>query len=226
MPIKRNDYLKEILKEYNEVIYKPSIESYGGNQIGVFNPEKAYEVIVKEIESDRESNFVLQDLVKQNSVTAKFHPNSLNTLRIMTLRIGNEIVNPSSVLRIGNCNQRVDNRTLGGMSCGIDENGFLRRDAFTKDLDVLTKHPLTDLKFEGTAVPSYSKAVELCKKSHEKLLHFDIVSWDVAIDDKLEPVLIECNLMGQGLNLHEMANGAIFKDYYKEIIEIVGKCKK
>jgi D-alanine-D-alanine ligase-like ATP-grasp enzyme len=46
---------------------------------------------------------------------------------------------------------------------------------------------------EGYQLPSYDKAIEMVKRLHLKLPFFNLVGWDVAIQENGEPVLIEFN---------------------------------
>jgi hypothetical protein len=44
-----------------------------------------------------------------------------------------------------------------------------------------------------------------------------LASWDIGLAPGAEPVLIEVNLLGQGLNLHQANNGPIFGELTDEI---------
>lgn len=69
-------------------------------------------------------DFILQSNVQQSSFFTKYHPSSLNTLRIMTFKHNNNIELISSVASFRNGGSNVDNQATGGVSCGIsiDEN--------------------------------------------------------------------------------------------------------
>ena len=45
----------------------------------------------------------------------------------------------------------------------------------------------------GYQLPSYEKAIEMVKRLHLKLPWFNLVGWDIAIQEDGNPVLIEFN---------------------------------
>ena len=119
---------------------------------------------------------------------------------------------------------RVDNVTAGGISCGINEDGTLKKYATSYYTgDRFEKHP-QGLVFEGFKVPSYDKAVALVKNVHPLIPHFRLVSWDIAIDKAGEPVLIEANMRKGGINLNQFNNGPLFGDLTERVLdEVFGK---
>ena len=57
--------------------------------------------------------------------------------------------------------------------------------------------------------------------------HFRLVSWDIAIDESGEPILIEMNSAYGGPELHQFSNGPIFGEDTEEILEeVFGNNKK
>ena len=99
----------------------------------------------------------------------------------MTLRLGEKIHLVSTMLRMGVNGNVVDNTRSGGISCSIDKDGYLKKFAFYNLFNRHDIHPNIKIKFDGYEVQFYNKAVKLCKSLHEDLLHFNLVSWDIAI---------------------------------------------
>lgn len=54
---------------------------------------------------------------------------------------------------------------------------------------------------------------------HEKLIYFDLVSWDLAIDDAGNPLVIEINLKDQGISSHQVVNGPLFGEFTDQVLE-------
>ena len=46
----------------------------------------------------------------------------------------------------------------------------------------------------GFEIPSYHQAVETVKRSHYQLPFFNLIGWDVAIDEEGDSVIIEWNI--------------------------------
>ena len=119
---------------------------------------------------------------------------------------------------------KIDNVTAGGISCGIDENGYLKEYATTYYTgERIYTHP-QGLVFKGFRVPSFEKAIEMVKTAHPLIPHFRLVSWDIAIDESGEPVLIEANMRKGGINLNQFNNGPLFGDLTDRVLdEVFGK---
>ena len=84
-------------------------------------------------------------------------------------------------------------------------------------------HPTSGVVFEGYEVPSFDKVRELVIKASYMVPHFRLVSWDVAVLENGEPVLIEANLYDGQLDLHQISNGPLFGDRTQEILgEVFG----
>lgn len=211
--------LLAICNNYDKLIIKPTISSSGGKGILFVEKEdfKSLKKILKQY-----SNCIIQEVIEQHKILSDLHPSSINTIRIMTLTIDNEIRILSSVLRMGIGNSKVDNVSSGGIACGIDKDGKLKEKAFNANGICFMEHPQTG-KFAGTMLPGYSKCVDICTKIAPRFSRFSkLISWDFSIDTNSNPILIEANLYGGELDFHQMCNGPIFGDY-KESKKMIDK---
>ena len=86
----------EIIAKYNEnLVLKPAIFSGGGKNV-VIGPGKETARLLNENPVFKSDSYIIQRLAKQHPLMKQFHPDSLNTLRIMTARVKNDIVVLSS----------------------------------------------------------------------------------------------------------------------------------
>ena len=122
---------------------------------------------------------------------------------------------------MGRAEMRVDNQRAGGLVCGI-RNGVLSGVAFDGGFTSVTTHPDSGVPFLGTLVPGYHVAVESVLRSHSRTPWADLASWDIAIDPDGNPVYIEVNTKGQGINLHQLCNGPLFETVIDEIKSRMG----
>ncbi len=219
---------KQKILNLDEVICKPSQETGSGRGIEFFtaNEEERVQAFLSNSAYD---DYVVQKLIRQHKELDLVHKGSINCIRICSLLLEDGVHVLSSVLRMGFGNSKVDNATAidnkkyDGMSCGIDENGCLKKYAHGYTTGVACdKHP-DGLVFEGFKVPFYDKAIELVKKAHLLLGHFRLVSWDIAIDEIGEPVLIEANMRKGGINFHQFNNGPLFGDLTNQVLDEVFK---
>ena len=207
-----------LCQNMDKVIIKPSRESKGkGVQLitvknGIsYVDGKSIGDLFKEYKKD----FLIQECVKQHQRMAALNPTSVNTMRILSYRSGMEVLIIYSVVRIGRSGSVVDNQCKGGISTTIDQNGKLGKSAFggySKDNIVMTDSGIT---LDGYQLPSYDKAIEMVKRLHLKLPFFNIVGWDVAVQEDGEPVLIEFNT---NPGLSQSAFGSGMGEYTERII--------
>lgn len=214
-----------LISTQSEVICKPSLESGSGRSIQFWDSVKDKDVINTFLNNKQEFDYIIQNIIEQHEELKRVHSNSVNTLRIVSVLMQEGVYILSSNLRMGIDKGRVDNVTAGGISCGINDDGTLKKYAtayYTGER--FEKHP-QGLVFEGFKVPSYEKAVELVKQAHPLIPHFRLVSWDIAINKEGEPILIEANMRKGGINLNQFNNGPLFGDLTERILdEVFGKC--
>lgn len=160
-------------------------------------------------------NFQIQKRLKQHERMNMLNPTSVNTIRILTYRSGMEILHIYSVVRIGRKGQIIDNQCAGGISAIIGEDGKLGKYAYGgyTENDVLKTDTGTVL--EGFEIPSYGNALETVKRLHYQLPFFNLIGWDVAIDEEGDPVVIEWNIY---TGLSQSAFGPGFGKYTERII--------
>jgi hypothetical protein len=211
--------------EGEDVVVKPALESGGGQGVwvgtyrsGAFERPGEEPVPHGTFLAERGANVVVQPRLPQHAHLARFHPASLNTLRILTLRHDPDLTVLSTVARFGGGGSRVDNQAAGGVSSGVAADGRLNGFAVDKQGRRFERHPTTEVPFEGASVPGVAAAHDLVLACHARLLHFDVVSWDVAIGVDGAPVLIEFNLLAQEIAFHQMNNGPLFGDLTDEVL--------
>jgi Sugar-transfer associated ATP-grasp len=216
-----NDMLRAI---NGDLIIKPSIDSGDGKNVRKLTIEDRrfrtddaptdLDALVKLYGHD----FIVQYVFQQHPAIAEFHPTSVNTIRLYTLRWNGEIRVISAVLRLGNMKRHFDNR---GIPCGVKADGRLNDSANTKYFQKHEVHPVTGKAFKGFVVPGWQAACEFVKELHQGLRYFDSASWDIAIDPDANPCLMEVNLTFQEINFHQVNNGPLFGDLTDEILSHV-----
>ncbi len=209
-----------------EVICKPSQETGSGRGIMFFNSadEKSVDTFLIDPTYD---DYVVQKLIRQHEELDRVHKGSINCVRISSLLLEDGVHILSCVLRMGFGNSKVDNATAkdnakyDGMSCGIDASGCLKKYAYGYTTGQQhEKHP-DGLVFEGFRIPSFDKAVALVKQAHPRIGHFRLVSWDIAIDEDGDAVLVEANMRKGGINFHQFNNGPLFGDLTERVLKEV-----
>jgi len=203
--------------EESKVIVKPAIETGGGKGIKFWSKEDGTDQL-EEILFNSNKNLVIQEILVQHKSLSKIHSSSINTVRIISLLFKDEVHILSSVLRMGIDGSKVDNASAGGITCGINEDGRLKDIAYSAHGIKYEKHP-QGYVFNNCVIPSYEKILALVKNQHEKMAHFRLISWDIAIGKDENPILIEANLRKGELDFHQFNNGPLFGDLTDEVLE-------
>lgn len=214
----------DLLKLQDAVFIKRATDCGGAN--GVFylecssndNMPNDFTDIAKKIQTD----IAIQKRVIQHERISALNSDAVNTIRMLSvLHRDGSVKVYSSLLRIGGGAGHVDNFCSGGVAVGIDDDGRLKEYGYYLNGNRVTQHPVTGKTFLGYQIPAFERAKELVKRAHIYVPHFRMVSWDIAIDQDGQPVLIETNLADGQLDLHQLTNGPLFKDDTVEILDEV-----
>ncbi|SFT01614.1 Sugar-transfer associated ATP-grasp [Porphyromonadaceae bacterium NLAE-zl-C104] len=212
----------DILCQYERFIIKPSANSHGGAGIKLIKHRITQPEANALIEGYK-CDFIVQEIIKQHPDTAKFNPESLNTIRIISLFLNDKVTILKSALRCGQNGAEVDNATSGGLMIKIKEDGFL--EAFGVDArfeKILETH--NGIKISGHKIANFDKLEEIVKIYHPRLyptLH--LIAWDFAINEDGDPVFIEGNTKVPGIFWMQLCAGPIFGDLTKEVMKYVLK---
>jgi hypothetical protein len=228
-PIGRDTVAAHLASRQGPHFLKPAISGTGsGNNVarveftnGAFQIGAA-SLTLAEIEGIYVQDFVIQEAVRQHPSLARFHDGSLNTIRVITLRLDDTVRPIAATLRMGN-GSHVDNGHAGGLLCGVDiATGGLTPFA----CDVLfrrhERHPLSGEPFAQQCVVSFTQVKELAQSVHARLPYFDVLSCDIAVLEDGAPCLVEVNTFGQGVEPHQFLKGApLFDADTEKVLELV-----
>ena len=186
----------EKCKDLKMVIIKPSRESKG-HGVQLFSAVNGVTDLqgktVTQLFKEYKKNFLIQEWIKQHKDMAALNPTSVNTIRVLSYRSEMEVLIIYAVVRIGRSGTVIDNQCAGGISTVITKDGKLGKVAFGGYSSDNIQMTDSGVLLEGYQIPSYDKAIEMIKRLHLRLPYFDIVGWDIAIQEDGSPILIEFN---------------------------------
>jgi len=210
------DRAVELCLVAGSVIVKPARNSQGGKGIQFFTPSSTAQEIKERLLGGRD--FIVQEVLHQHDCLSKIHDKSINTIRIMTLFLDDEVRLLSSVLRMGRDGARVDNASSGGIFCGINADGTLKECAFDTKGNCWTQHPQGTV-FKGVQIVGFDKCCDLVRLLAGRFCTTSrMISWDLAVGEDGEPVIIEMNLTFGQVDFHQMCNGPIFGDNTTQLL--------
>lgn len=203
----------------DEAVIKPSLLAHGEGvkKISVRDGVTSVDGIRIEQMFDRYGkDYLIQSAVRQHADMAALNPSSVNTIRILTYRSGEEVLVLYTVIRIGRQGFDVDNETAGGISTRINADGTLCKYAYGSVGNDHVERTDTGVVLDGYRVPHFAEAVEQVKRYHRQIPYFDLIGWDICIDEQGDPVLIEWNTWPE---LSQSANGPAFGDLTERVLK-------
>lgn len=178
--------------EMAKFIIKPlSLDSGIGVQI-LSVPLPFDQAKVAELVESYPEGSIIEEVIEQAHFMAQFHPRSVNTVRISTLRMGDDVRVFLPFARIGRSGNIVDNTHNGGILVPIDINTGVLQAASTIDYTRYPKHPDTGCQIEGVQIPMWEEAKAMVEELAMKFDHLQLIGWDLALTDK-GWVIVEIN---------------------------------
>jgi hypothetical protein len=206
-----------LLESEQRFVIKPAIYSGEGVDICFYerkdNPDVDFQDLLKSYGSD----YIVQEIVAQHKALASIHPESLNTIRVISFLFRGEVHISSSILRMGVAGSRLDNVSAGGVACPILPNGKLGEKATNRQLQWITSHP-GGTAFAEVTIPSYERVLAAIRRAHKDIPHFRIIGWDFSIDEAGKPVFIEYN-GAPGMN--QVSCGPLFGDLTESVLNTI-----
>ena len=128
----------------------------------------------------RNSDFLVQEKIKQHPIFASYHKDSLNTVRVYVYRSFTDdkyyIIN--TVFRMGLGGNLLDNITSGVIRALINKDGYVNGFAVDSYGKKYLKHPDTGLDF-NFKIPNWEVLTELSINIARKILYARLTSLDI-----------------------------------------------
>ena len=203
--------------ELSEFVVKPARDSSGGSGVAFMDLAGLASFLPAHMR--RHSDWVIQHPIRQHECMSTLHASCVNTIRIITIRLGAEVSVVSAFVRIGTGTTRVDNLTAGkSIAVGVEQDGRLGKYGYDNDLRRCSAHPDHGYAFDSFVIPSFSAAQQTCIDLHQSIPDLDFISWDVAIDQQGKPVVVEFNVGRQEINTSQVCSGPVLNPYIDEVL--------
>ncbi len=167
---------KNFCTKHQIIIAKPDNASCGKGVEFIDTKGKDLKRLYKKLYDNQQ--ILIEEQAKECAVISKLHPDSINTVRVVTL-LGNVVV---AFLRMGNNHNHVDNFNHDGLMAPIDiQTGVINYPAVDKKKNIYHVHPLTNQKIVGLKIPKWQEVKELCENAALEIPEVGYVGWDVCI---------------------------------------------
>jgi hypothetical protein len=208
----------EILGSYDKLFIKPSLDSGGGKNVRVLEQKTlANKNDLMQILDSYQKDFLIQEALRQSSEMAELNPSSINTMRLITYLRPEGPVILASTVRMGAEGSQIDNTEAGGISAKIYPNGEVDKRAINK-MNSFIEKKINGKSLDAFRIPNFLKVCDTALNLHTQIPFFKIVSWDLALNEENNPILIEFNVIDQGINQQSLI-GPLFGKYADEIME-------
>lgn len=174
-------------EKHPKFVAKPTKESCGkGVEIIDSTDKKIYD-LYNELYNNKQ--ILVEEIAVQCKKLSDLHPDSINTLRVVTLK-GTVV---TALLRIGNNHNNVDNFNHEGLCVPIGiEDGIVKYQAIDKKGNLYEKHPITKKEIVGFKVPKWDEVKKICEQAALEIPQVGYIGWDVCVT-KDDICFIEAN---------------------------------
>lgn len=209
----------------HDAIVKPHDGSLGAGiyKLRKIDAESTTDSKIEQICKDR---CLVEECIVGCDEIQRFHPESLNTIRVVTAFDGKDYSVFYSFIRMGSGKAVVDNAHAGGFVCPIDvATGRIKSDAFkVGEAGNIEFHPDSNQRFKGFQIPKWNAICKECTEAHH-LVDIPFVGWDVCINQNNEVEFIEGNHAPDMDVCQSLPNSGL-RDEFLQIISSYKKHRK
>lgn len=183
----------DFVRRHPDHVIKPVNGTYGRDVLVVKSGE---DPDFAQLLKDYPIGFVAEEFVVQHPSIAEYHPTSVNTLRIITIRFDDETLVVHPRIKIGRHGSVIDNISAGGIFGIIDpETGEL---TYAGDFagESYEIHPDTGARLVGSRIPRWDECLAFAKEVAAIVPDTRYIGWDLSLTDK-GWVVIEGNRRAQ-----------------------------
>lgn len=177
----KDDIIKSFIEKHRLVIAKPNNGEQGKGVLKISVEDK--DTIRELLWLKNETDFVIEECLKNTPEINVINPTSLNTVRVTTFIDKTENVRILSIiLRVGAPGAYVDNWGSGGVGYNFDlETGICDRLGKDKKNRSYIFHPGSNVQMIGFCLPKFDELKEYVINLSKLTPQAKYVGWDVAI---------------------------------------------
>ena len=209
---------QSFIDKHTSFIIKPTFGNLGnGVQMIDVSGKDNIASLIQRLLDDYPDGFTAEELIVQCKELAAFHPSSVNTVRITTVRQNNgEIyIIHRPFIRFGKDGRCVDNGGNGGILAGVDYETGIIKGAIDERMNRYIVHPDSGKTIIGYQIPRWDEAKALVIQLAKVLPDLNYCGWDLALTDN-GWVMVEAN--GKGLFIgFQMPTQEGFREEFEDL---------
>lgn len=150
----------------------------------------------KKYNRGQENNVILEEMIIQVPEMAVIHPDSVNGVRVTTVRVEDKVNILYPWFKIGRNGQFLTSAVYGTLDACIDaETGKVNTLGYSETNEKFDIHPDTGVPILGFQIPQWEKLIETVTELASSLNTIHYVGWDMVLTEK-GWVLMEGNFSG------------------------------
>ncbi|MDE7396220.1 MAG: hypothetical protein K2M98_00680, partial [Muribaculum sp.] len=218
--------IAELARKDKNIIIKQTVESDSGRGVYLIkshdssNTNHSMEDRLKDVIMNKTlPNLIVQECLHQHPFLNQFNSSSINTIRVATYRsvLTNNIHILSTVIRLGAAGKFIDNLHAGGHMVRVADDGSLAD--FCIDQYGTRYHNHNGVSTKGLILPHFDEIKALVKRLSSQLVDIRLIQWDIMLDEKGKPRVIEFNCNGFSMWIAQMTGTPAFGEFTDEIIQ-------
>ncbi|WP_158847876.1 sugar-transfer associated ATP-grasp domain-containing protein [Algibacter sp. L1A34] len=204
--IKDTHVAQYLFKDTDKVVFKINNSAQGMGVI-VVDQESFNLSQVKRL-----GDGVFQKYIKQHSFFNQIMPNSVSTIRVLTVLTNDGKASVRAVyLRVGR-NRDSHVMSSSQISIPVDvENGELNNLGHSKSWYTLDTHPDTGFEFRNKKIPNFDKIIKKSLELQSSMPFVKCIGWDLILDENDNVQVMEWNGFHTGIGFAEFTQGPCFK---------------
>ena len=129
-----------------------------------------------------EDGYLLEECVQACTETAAFHPQSLNTIRVVTISNQDRCEIFGALFRMGAHGSFIDNTHGGGIYAPINvETGEVMTDGIDAQNRHYAVHPDTGVSIKGFVIPHWADILATCRRASQQIPNIRVAGWDLCV---------------------------------------------
>ena len=139
-------------------------------------------------------SYILEERIQSCAELADFHPQSLNTIRVVTISENGRSKVFGAIFRMGAHGSFVDNTHAGGIYAPVNvDTGVIETEAIDAQNRHYRAHPDTGKPIVGFVVPQWQSILDTCQRATQQVPGIRFAGWDLCVlpDGRIE--IIEGN---------------------------------
>lgn len=182
-------------------VHKVEVEEDTNNRLLFYSLlEENNAIVEKHKWGGQKKGIILEEVIHQTEVMNQIHPQSINGVRCITLRINNEPTIYHPWMMVGTNGDFLVSGDLNYHLAGVNaETGVVNTPLYNEWGNTYEKHPTTGVQILGFEIPRWNELVETVKKLSDMLPEVRYIGWDMVLTDEYGWVVMEANECGEPL---------------------------